>query len=373
MPTYCTYTQHIIEKCQEYQTSITISFINFSKAFDSIHWPSLWRVLLSYAVPEKVVKPIECIYDNSHCCVRTKDSFSSQFQVITGVWLGFLSLVLFAVAINWALKGATIDQSINCYLWSKLSDLDFSDDIAALLDSNQGLQWLVSAISKVTGGLDLSISDKKTKFMLSGNPQPPNVILIGWKKVEIIKDFTYLGNSINNQGTVDHEISCGIAEACATFNQLNKIWSTKKFTLKSKFCFYNSCVLSSLLYSCETWYLKTSQEKKFDTFNTRCIRKILNIKSTLQCPVWYAVGKWTGWAMLHDSPPQDLPIKCCGGSQREEGADAGRRWTSTRPSNATCTRLAGAGMKRWWWQLTGPTGGHWLPHTLNKAGATKSK
>ena len=35
---------------------LAVSFINSSKAFDSIHLPSLWRILLIYGVPEKVVK-----------------------------------------------------------------------------------------------------------------------------------------------------------------------------------------------------------------------------------------------------------------------------------------------------------------------------
>ena len=60
---------------------LTISFIDFSKAFDSIHWMSLWRVIFSYGVPEKVVKVIKCIYVNSHCCVRTEDSL---LQLVSG-------------------------------------------------------------------------------------------------------------------------------------------------------------------------------------------------------------------------------------------------------------------------------------------------
>ena len=47
---------------------------------------------------------------------------------------------------------------------------------------------------------------------------------------------------------------------------------------KTKFGFYNSKAFSTLLYSCETWHLKTSQEKKLDAFNTRCIRNILNTR-----------------------------------------------------------------------------------------------
>ena len=46
----------------------------------------------------------------------------------------------------------------------------------------------------------------------------------------------------------------------------------------TKFYLNNSNVLSNLLYSCETWHLKTSQEKKCDAFNIKGTRKILYIK-----------------------------------------------------------------------------------------------
>ena len=37
-------------------------------------------------------------------------------------------------------------------------------------------------------------------------------------------------------------------------------------------------MLSTLLYGCETWHLKISQEKKLDSFDSKCLRKILGIK-----------------------------------------------------------------------------------------------
>ena len=83
--------------------------------------------------------------------------------------------------------------------------------------------------------------------------------------------FTYLGSSINSQGSMYHEINCRIRKASTAFKQLNKIWTSKKFTLKTKLRFYNSNVMSTLLYGCETWHLKLSQERKLDAFDMRCL------------------------------------------------------------------------------------------------------
>ena len=136
----------------------------------------------------------------------------------------------------------------------------------------------MDSISDASARLGLMISRKKTKIMLSGDHQTTPDILVGQDKVDVVDDFTYLGSSINSQGSMDHEISCRMGKASAAFNQLNKIWTSKKFSLQTKLRFYNSNVLSTLLYGCETWHLKSSQEKKLDAFDSRCLRKVLGIK-----------------------------------------------------------------------------------------------
>ncbi|XP_071797183.1 uncharacterized protein [Asterias amurensis] len=101
--------------------------------------------------------------------------------------------------------------------------------IMTLSDSTQGLQTVMDSISDASARLGLMISRKKTKIMLSGDHQTTPDILVGQDKVDVVDDFTYLGSSINSQGSMDHEISCRI-------------------------------------------------EKKLDAFDSRCLRKILGIK-----------------------------------------------------------------------------------------------
>ena len=103
----------IIEKCNEFQTPLAISFINFTKVFDSIHRPSLWNIMRTYGIPPKVISAIVQIYANSKCCIRTEDGYSGWFEVVTGVRQGcLLSPILFALAIDWVLKKATKDQGM---------------------------------------------------------------------------------------------------------------------------------------------------------------------------------------------------------------------------------------------------------------------
>ena len=45
----------ILEQCQEWKTTCHVKFIDFEKAFGSIHRESLWCVLRHYGIPCKIV------------------------------------------------------------------------------------------------------------------------------------------------------------------------------------------------------------------------------------------------------------------------------------------------------------------------------
>ena len=93
-----------------------------------------------------------------------------------------------------------------------------------------------------------------------------------------MKDFTYLGSSLSNTNDLNHELNCRIGKATSAFSNLNKIWSSKKVSLRLKLRFYNSNVVPTLLYGSETWQLKTTHERRLDAFDMKCLRKILGIK-----------------------------------------------------------------------------------------------
>ena len=48
-------------------------------------------------------------------------------------------------------------------------------------------------------------------------------------------------------------------------------------TIKTKTKVYQACVLSTLLYGSESWTLYTRQERRLNTFQLRCLRRILGI------------------------------------------------------------------------------------------------
>ena len=55
------------------------------------------------------------------------------------------------------------------------------------------------------------------------------------------------------------------------------MWSERGLTIPTKIAVYRAVVLTSLLYSCETWTLYRRQLMILDQFHLQCLRRIMKI------------------------------------------------------------------------------------------------
>ena len=69
-----------------------------------------------------------------------------------------------------------------------------------------------------------------------------------------------------------------IAKAAAVMAKLSKkVWTNSQLTMKTKLKVYQACVLSTLLYSSESWSMYARQENRLESFHLRCLRRVLGI------------------------------------------------------------------------------------------------
>jgi len=52
----------IIEQSREWNSSLYMNFIDFEKAFDSVHHTTIWNILRSYGFPGKIVNILSSFY-----------------------------------------------------------------------------------------------------------------------------------------------------------------------------------------------------------------------------------------------------------------------------------------------------------------------
>ena len=117
-----------------------IVFVDFLKAFDSLHRDSLWKILIHYGIPAKIVNIIQSLYQNFECRVIHNGVLTDTFKVNTGVKQGcILSPLLFSLAIDWVMRHVTQERrrGIQWSLTSMLEDLDYADDLGLLSSKYQ--------------------------------------------------------------------------------------------------------------------------------------------------------------------------------------------------------------------------------------------
>ena len=66
----------------------TLLFVNFTKAFDSIHRGKMEQILLAYGLPKETVAAITVLYRNTKVKVRSPDGDIEYFNIVEGVLQG---------------------------------------------------------------------------------------------------------------------------------------------------------------------------------------------------------------------------------------------------------------------------------------------
>ena len=65
-----------------------MTFVDFSKAFDSIHRGKLIEMLKAYGIPTKIVDAISKLYKDIEAQVITPDGDTEFFEILAGVLQG---------------------------------------------------------------------------------------------------------------------------------------------------------------------------------------------------------------------------------------------------------------------------------------------
>ncbi|XP_038063002.1 uncharacterized protein LOC119733684 [Patiria miniata] len=166
--------RRIMEGFKEYQLPLTVTFIDFKKAFDSINRTVMFAVLRHYGIPEPLVNAFQVLY-NSSSAVMVDGSISDLFQVSTGVLQGdVLAPFLFIIIVDYLLKAASSTEDSGVvthphrsrrHQAKMLNDLDFADIIALLESSTSRAQSQLSRTATAAADLGLTISVTKTEYM----------------------------------------------------------------------------------------------------------------------------------------------------------------------------------------------------------------
>ena len=93
-------------------------------------------------------------------------------------------------------------------------------------------------------------------------------------------EAAYLGNEINKEANIQHEILNKMQEVRKTWYKLLLYWKATNANVKWQLIIFDAVIRSKLLHGLETIHLTGAMLKKIDAFQMRCLRRILKIPST---------------------------------------------------------------------------------------------
>ena len=96
-----------MERCNQAGEAFILTFIDYSKAFDSLDWDKLWKVLEFAGCPEGLVNVIKSLYEHSTISIRVSadGELAPSFKQKRGIRQGSsLSPCLFVLAMDFCLR-----------------------------------------------------------------------------------------------------------------------------------------------------------------------------------------------------------------------------------------------------------------------------
>ena len=156
------------------------------------------------------------------------------------------------------------------------TNLRFADDIDGLAAQEQELIKLVNHLEEASTACGMQISAEKTQLMINNTNGISADITIDIKKLETVRCFKYLGTIVSNDGSKP-EVLSRIVQTTAAVTKLKVIWNDKNIAISSKIRLMCSLVMPICLYACETWTITADIERRIQTLEMRCFRKLLGI------------------------------------------------------------------------------------------------
>ena len=266
----------------------TLIFVDFTKAFDSIHRGKMEQILLAYSIPKETVAAIAILYRNTKVKVRSPDGDTEYFNIVAGVLQGdTLAPYLFIICLDYVLRTSIDKIRENGFELTKkrsrrypaktITDADYADDIAKLANTPDLAETLLHSLERAAAGIGLYVNAHKTEYMCYN--QMGDISTLEGTPLKLVDKLTYLGSSVES---TEKDIEMRLTKAWTAINRLSIIWKSD-LTDKMKCSFFQAAVTSILLYGCTTWTLTKRLEKKLDDNYTRMLRAILN-KSWRQHP-----------------------------------------------------------------------------------------
>ena len=234
--------RRILERVRAKNLEATILFVDFAKAFDSIHRGKIEQILLAYGLPK------ETVAQNTKVKVRSPDRDTDYFDIVVVVLQGnTLAPYLCIICLNYGLKTSINKMKDNDfklaieisrrYPAQTITDEDYADDISLLANA----ETLLYSLKRTAAGIGLHVKAHKTECMCFN--QTGDISTLNSSSLKLVDKFTHLRSSFLS---TEADINMQQSKAWRAIDRLSVIWKSE-ITDKIIRSFFQAAVVSILL------------------------------------------------------------------------------------------------------------------------------
>ena len=165
--------RRVLEGVRAKNSQATFLFVDFTKAFDSLHRRKMEQILLAYGLPKETVAEITILYRNIKVKVRSPDGNTEYFDIVAEVLeRDSLAPYLFIICLDYVLRTSIDKIKEKCFELTKIrsrrytaktiTDADYVDDIAILANTPHEAEVLLLSLEQAAAGNSLHINGHKT-------------------------------------------------------------------------------------------------------------------------------------------------------------------------------------------------------------------
>ena len=198
--------RRILEGVRAKNLEATILFVDFTKAFDTIHRGKMEQTLLAYGLPKETVAATMMLHRNTKVKVRFPDGDTEDFDLLLS---DTLTPYLFIICLDYMLRTSIDKIKVNGFKLTKersrryptqtITDANYTDDIALLANAPAQAETLLNSLERAAAGISLHVNAHKTEYMCftqTGDISTPNC-----SSLKLVDKFTYLRSSVSSNET----------------------------------------------------------------------------------------------------------------------------------------------------------------------------
>jgi len=260
-----------------------MALLDWEKAFDKIQHDKMMIALQRLGICSHIIDVIKNCYNAPTFFVKDSFGTSEIKQQKTGIRQGCpLSPYLFIMVMT------CIDYDINrrSSKWVKNNRLPnlnydmvyYADDTILFSQNTRAVNELLKHTENVSSQFGLNLNKDKCVAINMNNEG--NIKFQDGKSFEQKYETKYLGNELNKEVNITHEISAKMHDVRKTWFKLSDYWKASNASKKWQLIIYDAIIRSKLLYGLETIHLTEGMQKKLNAFQIRGLRQILKMEHT---------------------------------------------------------------------------------------------